>query len=79
MNAPDQACLARVHHAFVEPLLRTGTAPTRTDVAAALGMDVVELDAVLTALAATHGAVLDPHSGKPWVLHPFSLTPTATW
>lgn len=23
--------------------------------------------------------MLDPHSGEPWVLHPFSLTPTRTW
>lgn len=79
MNAPDEVGIARVHHAFVEPLLRTGKAPTRAEVAATLKKDVVEIDTVLAALAATHGAVLDPHSGEPWVLHPFSLTPTATW
>ncbi|MET3709943.1 hypothetical protein ABIC65_000623 [Sphingomonas trueperi] len=28
------------------------------------------VDAALAALEATHGVVLDPHSGEPWVLHP---------
>ncbi|HEX4066023.1 MAG TPA: organomercurial lyase [Acidobacteriaceae bacterium] len=30
----------------------------------------------LQALAAIHGVVLHPHKPEPWVLHPFSLTPT---
>lgn len=68
-----------VHHAFVEPLRRSGRAPTRAEVAAALNADVSDIDAALAELEATHGAVLDPHSGEPWVLHPFSVTPTATW
>lgn len=75
----DNVGLAVVHHAFVEPLLRTGKAPKRTEVAAAFNISVAVLDAALAALEATHGAVLDPHSGEPWVLHPFSLTPTGTW
>lgn len=68
-----------VHHAFVEPLLRQGKAPTRAEAAAALHADLAQVDAALAELEATHGAVLDPHSGEPWVLHPFSSTPTATW
>jgi hypothetical protein len=68
-----------VHHAFVEPLLRQDKAPTRMEVAATLAVDVARVDTALAALEATHGAVLDPHSGEPWVLHPFSLTPTGTW
>lgn len=79
MIAPDQAGMARVHHAFVEPLLRTGKPPTRAEVAGLLNVGMAELDPVLAALEETHGAVLDPHSGEPWVLHPFSFTPTATW
>lgn len=79
MIAPDLAGIARVHHALVEPLRRTGRAPARAAVAASLDIGTAELDVVLAALAATHGAVLDPHSGEPWIVHPFSLTPTATW
>jgi hypothetical protein len=78
---PDAAPLDTgcVHHAFVDPLLRQGRAPTRGQVAAALRVGVAQVDAALAALEATHGVVLDPHSGEPWVLHPFSRTPTATW
>ena len=42
-------------------------------------MTVAELDVAFAALAATHGVVLDPHSREPWVLHPFSTSPTSTW
>lgn len=75
-SSPGTAC---VHHAFVGPLLREGKAPTRQIVADALHADLAEVDAALAALEASHSVVLDPHSGEPWVLHPFSLTPTATW
>jgi hypothetical protein len=30
-------------------------------------------------LAAIHGVVLHPHVCEPWVIHPFSLTPTINW
>jgi hypothetical protein len=76
---PDANALALIHHAFVEALLRTGKAPKRAEVAAALSISIADLDAALASLEAAHGAVLDSHSGEPWVLHPFSLSPTGTW
>src|SRR5581483_6199902 len=30
-------------------------------------------------LAAIHGVVLHPHVCEPWIVHPFSLTPTLNW
>jgi Alkylmercury lyase len=79
MSEFDFARMGRVHHAFIEPLRRTGRAPSRAQVSAALSLTPDELGQALADLEATHGIVLHPHSGEPWVIHPFSTSPTATW
>lgn len=68
-----------VHHAFVRSLLDSGRIATVAEAAARLSVDANVVRASLRRLEATHGVVLHPGSGEPWVIHPFSASPTATW
>jgi hypothetical protein len=68
-----------LHYEMVRGLLETGTCPSNRELAMALGVDEGEIEAGLRELAEAHGVVLHPHVCMPWVLHPFSLTPTAIW
>jgi hypothetical protein len=70
---------AEVHHAFIDRLRQTGFAPSRHEVSAALAKPVKEIEKALYRLAETHSVVLHPHVCEPWVIHPFSFSPTATW
>jgi hypothetical protein len=70
---------AGVHHAFIDRLRQTGYAPSRHEVSATLAKPVKEIDETLYRLAESHGVVLHPHICEPWVIHPFSSSPTATW
>ena len=70
---------AGVHHAFIDRLRQTGYAPSRHEVSATLAKPVKEIDETLYRLAESHGVVLHPHICEPWVIHPFSFSPTATW
>jgi hypothetical protein len=70
---------AQVHHAFIDRLRQTGFAPTRREVSTTLAKPVKEIERALYRLAESHGVVLHPHICEPWVIHPFSLSPTATW
>lgn len=71
--------LARTHHLVITHLLRTGAAPTRAELARQLGVDPEAADAALLRLAEAHGMVLHPGTCDPWVIHPFSSSPTAIW
>lgn len=62
---------ARLHHALIRGLLDTGAAPVLPD------DDGTR--AALARLHDTHGLVLHPGTHEPWIVHPFSLSPTATW
>ncbi len=70
---------AEVHHAFIDRLRQTGFAPSRHEVSAALAKPVKEIEKALYRLAESHAVVLHPHVCEPWVIHPFSVSPTATW
>jgi hypothetical protein len=70
---------AEVHHAFIDRLRQTGLAPTRREVSVTLAKPVKEIEKALYRLADTHSLVLHPHVCEPWVIHPFSFSPTATW
>jgi hypothetical protein len=70
---------AEVHHAFIDGLRQTGYAPSRHKVSATLAKPVKEIGEALYRLAESHGVVLHPHICEPWVIHPFSFSPTATW
>src|SRR5258706_793580 len=68
-----------VHYRYVEPLLATGRIPNSREVAERLGVPIEEVQRALRSLANTHGVVLHTHVCEPWVIHPFSASPTATW
>jgi len=55
---------AEVHHAFIDQLRRTGCAPSRHEVSAALARPVNEIEEALRRLSASHGVVLHPHAGS---------------
>ena len=67
------------HHAIVAHLLETGAAPSLPVLAARLGIGVDDTASALRRLEDVHGIVLHPGTVVPWVIHPFSLSPTATW
>lgn len=75
----DPANLTRLHYELVHGLLESGTCPSNADLAARLNIRVASVENLLRDLAAIHGVVLHPHSCTPWVIHPFSLTPTLNW
>lgn len=68
-----------VHHRYAEPLLSTGRIPNSDEVAERLAVPIEEVQRVLRSLADAHGVVLHTHVCEPWVIHPFSCSPTATW
>ncbi len=68
-----------VHYRYMEPLLATGRIPNSGEVAERLGVPVERVRCALRSLADSHGVVLHTHVCEPWVIHPFSASPTATW
>jgi hypothetical protein len=69
----------RLHHRLISGLLQEGFCPTNLELSETFGIGLSEIEAGLTALSAMHGVVLHPHAIRPWVVHPFSLTPTINW
>lgn len=56
-----------------------GSAPTAGEIAAAMSLPVDAIAASLRRLSDGHGVVLHPGTTDVWIVHPFSLSPTATW
>lgn len=78
MSVPEEL-LAAVHYHMVRGLIDEGACPNNDELAARTGIDRARLEDALQELAAVHGVVLHPHECRPWVVHPFSLTPTLNW
>ena len=68
--------LADAHAALIQYFLTAGHLPARDRIASSLQITSLELTRRLNALADLHGLVLHPHAAEPWVVHPFSTTPT---
>jgi hypothetical protein len=68
-----------LHCSIIRGLLHTGRCPSREELQRTLDVSSSELVTSLRKLEALHGIVLHPDRPDPWVIHPFSLTPTATW
>lgn len=90
--SPRQACdtpimqrmahhesLARLHYELIKGLIEQGTSPSISVLAERLGTNEADVEALLSELASIHGLVLHPHVREPWIVHPFSLTPTINW
>ena len=71
--------MGELHYQMVRSLIDDGLYPGNSRMAERLGVDDAQMGERLRELAGIHGVVLDPHSGEPWVVHPFSLTPTMNW
>jgi hypothetical protein len=72
----DIAAAGRLHYEMVRGLLERGACPANRELAASLDLSAGALAETMAALAALHGVVLHPHVAEPWIVHPFSLTPT---
>jgi hypothetical protein len=75
----DERELSRVHYLLVRGLIDSGKCPTSTELAGRLAMSVADVEALLRGLSDIHGVVLHPHACEPWIVHPFSTTPTPNW
>ena len=68
-----------LHHELVRGLIERGACPAKAELAERLGVPTEEVEGLLSCLADIHGVVLHPHVCEPWIVHPFSLTPTIHW
>lgn len=75
----DAATVTQLHYELVHGLLETGACPTNAELAERLHRDIGGVEDLLRELASIHGVVLHPQRCAPWVIHPFSLTPTLNW
>ena len=79
MTDAEEALAGRLHHLIIDGLLTRGAAPSNAEMAQALGLSDDAVVAGLQVLSDIHGVVLHPDRPEPWVIHPFALSPTATW
>jgi len=75
----QQAQMARLHHIMIHSLIKNRTCPSSAELASETGLPQAEVAGLLRELSAIHGIVLQPHIVEPWIIHPFSLTPTLNW
>lgn len=82
MNATKlvgKKALSVIHYELIAGLIHTGSCPDRSELSTRLNLSVAEVEGVLSALAELRGVVLHPHACEPWIVHPFSTTPTSHW
>jgi hypothetical protein len=71
-----ERALSRLHYEIIHNLIENGACPSNPELADRMGLPQDELEGLLRSLSAIHGLVLHPHECRPWIIHPFSLTPT---
>jgi GNAT superfamily N-acetyltransferase len=69
----------RVHHHVISSFVERGFASTAAEIAAALSLDQVRVEASLRRLHDGHGLVLHPASSEVWIAHPFSSSPAGVF
>jgi hypothetical protein len=79
MTMRQSALSSQLHHVIITGIIQFGAAPSLDELSRALRLTPLEVRAGLAELEQAHGIVLHPGSGEPWVIHPFALSPTATW
>ena len=77
MIMPDEDSLSKLHYLLVRGLVERHACPTNAELAQQMGVPPAKVQELLHGLSAIHGVVLHPHICEPWVVHPFSITPTA--
>jgi hypothetical protein len=78
-EAMRQVSAEAVHTYLIQQLLSMGFIPARDHVASELKVTTTEIEDAYRHLSDEHGLVLHPHVVEPWVIHPFSLSPTLNW
>jgi len=71
--------LSRLHSAIIRSMLDNGACPSTQTLAQSLALSSDEIVTLMSALSEIHALVLHPHRCAPWIVHPFSLTPTLNW
>lgn len=77
--AEHTALDSAVHYRILTEIIESGHAPDTRRLASLLSTSDDEIDASLRRLHENHGLLLHPDSTRIWVIHPFSLWPTAFW
>lgn len=76
----DQGRLeSAIHHYLVRGLIDDGFAPDIERLQQLVAADSASARAAVTRLEASHSIVCHPGCAAPWIVHPFSLSPAATW
>ena len=75
----NEHLLSRLHYHLIRGLIEQCACPTNSELAHQLGTPTAHIEELLQGLSDIHGVVLHPHVCEPWVIHPFSLTPTTNW
>jgi hypothetical protein len=60
-------------------IARTGVAPRTADLAQEMQVDAADVEASLVNLANAKALLLHPGTARPWVVHPFALSPGSCW
>jgi len=76
---PEKLTPCVLHYELIHGLIDRGVCPTNAELAALLDTTATEIEQLLRSLADMHGVVLHPNRCEPWVVHPFSVTPTLNW
>lgn len=71
--------ISELHYEIIREIVHTGACPSNAVLARRLNSPISEVERNLRVLADCHGIVLHPYALRPWVVHPFSLTPTLHW
>jgi hypothetical protein len=68
-----------IHYHLVRGLIDDGFAPNIARLQELVATEPASVLEALKRLEASHSVVCHPDHAAPWVIHPFSLSPTATW
>jgi len=75
----DERTLGQIHYEIIRGMIDEGTCPTNVQLSLKLGISEIKIEELLQALSDIHGVVLHSHNHTPWIIHPFSTTPTLNW
>jgi hypothetical protein len=68
-----------VRGALTRAIAALGHAPSNVDLASELGVPLAAVEASLRRLHDAHALLLHPGGCRPWVVHPFALSPASCW
>jgi hypothetical protein len=68
-----------IHYYLVRGLIDDGFAPDSAKLQELVAADAATVAEAFKRLEASHSLICHPGHTAPWVIHPFSLSPTATW